>query len=132
MYGGFSSVKPWLGMVDNYKEINAEAEIKNSQSIFHFYKRMIAFRQKSPYTDTLLYGRFEGLSNLPDNVIAYKRKLNEKTIYAFFNFGEAVPIPHYLVNGTVIFDTQSEEREQLVQQGTLLKSYQGLLITINE
>ena len=35
-------------MVDNYKEINAEAEIKNSQSIFHFYKRMIAFRQKSP------------------------------------------------------------------------------------
>ena len=21
MYGGFSSVKPWLGMVDNYKEI---------------------------------------------------------------------------------------------------------------
>ena len=40
--------------------------------------------------------------------------------------------PHYLVNGTVIFDTQSEEREQLVQQGTLLKSYQGLLITINE
>ncbi|WP_270294701.1 glycoside hydrolase family 13 protein [Enterococcus faecalis] len=132
MYGGFSSVKPWLGMVDNYKEINAEAEIKNSQSIFHFYKRMIAFRQKSPYTDILLYGTFEGLSNLPDNVIAYKRKLNEKTIYAFFNFGEAVPIPHYLVNGTVIFDTQSEEREQLVQQGTLLKSYQGLLITINE
>ncbi|MDU1888074.1 MAG: alpha-glucosidase, partial [Enterococcus faecalis] len=89
MYGGFSSVKPWLGMVDNYKEINAEAEIKNSQSIFHFYKRMIAFRQKSPYTDILLYGTFEGLSNLPDNVIAYKRKLNEKTIYAFFNFGEA-------------------------------------------
>ena len=70
-------------MVDNYKEINAEAEIKNSQSIFHFYKRMIAFRQKSPYTDILLYGTFEGLSNLPDNVIAYKRKLNEKTIYAF-------------------------------------------------
>ncbi|WP_048949692.1 hypothetical protein, partial [Enterococcus faecalis] len=55
-----------------------------------------------------------------------------QVIYAFFNFGEAVPIPHYLVNGTVIFDTQSEEREQLVQQGTLLKSYQGLLITINE
>ncbi|WP_216820295.1 alpha-glucosidase C-terminal domain-containing protein, partial [Staphylococcus aureus] len=94
--------------------------------------RMIAFRQKSPYTDILLYGTFEGLSNLPDNVIAYKRKLNEKTIYAFFNFGEAVSIPHYLVYGTIIFYTQSEEQEKLDQQGTLLKSYQGLLITINE
>lgn len=30
MYGGFLSVKFWLGMVDNYKEINVEVEIKNS------------------------------------------------------------------------------------------------------
>ena len=44
---------------------------------------MIAFRQKSPYTDILLYGTFEGLSNLPDNVIAYKRKLNEKRFTPF-------------------------------------------------
>lgn len=44
---------------------------------------MIAFRQKSPYTDILLYGTFEGLSNLPDNVIAYKRKLNEKQFTPF-------------------------------------------------
>ena len=119
MYGGFSSV-PWLEWWIIIKK-SMKQKIKNSQSIFHFYKRMIAFRQKSPYTDILLYGTFEGLSNLPDNVIAYKRKLNEKTIYAFFNFGEAVPIPHYLVNGTVIL-IQSEEREQLVQQGTLLKA----------
>ena len=42
-YGGFSTSKPWLGMIENYKEINAEDQIGKEDSIYEFYKRMIRF-----------------------------------------------------------------------------------------
>lgn len=39
-YGGFSTVKPWLGMTEEYPKINAEAQIGKKGSMYEFYKQM--------------------------------------------------------------------------------------------
>ncbi|OJT72043.1 hypothetical protein BM530_21140, partial [Clostridioides difficile] len=38
---GFSDTTPWLKVIENYKDINAQSQINNSESILEFYKKMI-------------------------------------------------------------------------------------------
>ena len=45
MYAGFSDVKPWFCVNDNYKTINVEQQKKDSYSILSFYKEMIHLRK---------------------------------------------------------------------------------------
>lgn len=86
-YGGFSDVKPWIGMSEEYPQINVDAQIGKKDSIFEFYREMIQFRQKGPYRDCFLYGDIAPLSG-SENVIAYKRYTETETIYCWFHLGD--------------------------------------------
>ncbi len=69
-YGGFSAVKLWPGMRQEYPAVNAVAQQEDPDSILNFYKNMIGFRQKGVYRDCLIYGDIEPLDS-SKNVIAY-------------------------------------------------------------
>jgi len=45
---GFTTGTPWFSVNANYKEINAENEEKNPDSILNFYKKAIALRKSLP------------------------------------------------------------------------------------
>lgn len=87
-YGGFSTVKPWLGMTQEYPAINAQSQGEEENSIFSFYKEMIRFRQKGPYRDCFIYGKIEPIAS-NENVIAYKRYTENESIYCWFNFSNS-------------------------------------------
>lgn len=87
-YGGFSDVRPWLGMTEEYPAVNAESQTGRKDSILEFYKKMIQFRQTGPYRDCFLYGNIEPLS-CSEQVIAYKRCTETEIIYCWFHFGNA-------------------------------------------
>lgn len=40
---GFSEAEPWISVIDNYKEINAEKEMQDPDSIYSFYKKLVVF-----------------------------------------------------------------------------------------
>ena len=86
-YGGFSAAKPWLGMTEEYPAINATAQRNNPDSVWRFYKELIAFRQNGPYQDCLIYGDIEPLESA-DNVIAYRRSWNGTILNCYFNLGD--------------------------------------------
>lgn len=88
-YGGFSNVKPWLAMTEEYPIINAKAQIGKKGSVFEFYKEMIKFRQKGLYRNCFLYGKIAPVQS-QEQVIAYKRYIEEEVIYCWFNFGKEV------------------------------------------
>ncbi len=44
--GGFTSGTAWLKVNRNYKEVNAASDMASGDSIFHYYKEIIAFRKK--------------------------------------------------------------------------------------
>ena len=46
---GFTVGKPWIMVNPNYKEINAESELKNEDSVFHYYKKLISLRRNSKW-----------------------------------------------------------------------------------
>ena len=128
-YGGFSKVKPWLGMIENYKEINAEAQVGQDDSIYEFYKKMIDFRQNSIYSECLIYGNITAIDTENDEVIAYTRKDGNETIYCYFNFSQnKVFEPLNIKSKKVIFNNLKEV--DISEDGIILKPNQALLITI--
>lgn len=52
-HAGFSDAKPWIGVNDNYTWLNAEAQINDNTSVYHFYKNLIKLRQTY---DVFIYG----------------------------------------------------------------------------
>ena len=128
-YGGFSKVKPWLGMIENYKEINAEAQVGQDDSIYEFYKKMIDFRQNSIYSECLIHGNITAIDTENDEVIAYTRKDGNETIYCYFNFSQnKVFEPLNIKSKKVIFNNLKEV--DISEDGIILKPNQALLITI--
>lgn len=70
---GFSSGKPWLAVNPNYKQINVAAALKDPNSIFYTYQKLIKLRHEN---DIIVNGSFEEIPNTGDAVLAYYRQLN--------------------------------------------------------
>ncbi|AQR94910.1 alpha,alpha-phosphotrehalase [Clostridium saccharoperbutylacetonicum] len=82
---GFSDGKPWLSVNDNYNEINVEDSLKDKNSIFYHYKRLISLRKEY---DVVAYGTYVPLLNENNNVFAYKREYLEESLIVINNFYE--------------------------------------------
>ncbi|RNF39057.1 glycoside hydrolase family 13 protein [Planococcus salinus] len=75
---GFSTGSPWLEVNPNYKWINVENQKNDPQSIFSFYKKMIALRKEK---EVLIYGTYELEEVGCPSVYAYVREdSNEKLL----------------------------------------------------
>jgi oligo-1,6-glucosidase len=79
---GFTTGTPWIGINGNYKKINYQDQLKNENSVLHYYRKLIALRASS---ETLKYGAFEPL--YADNrVMAYRRTLENEQYTVLLNF----------------------------------------------
>ena len=72
--GGFTEGTPWIMVNPNYKEINAEQEMADPDSVFHYYQHLIALRRSSSWSDIIVYGHYELLAPENPQVFAYTRE----------------------------------------------------------
>jgi len=79
---GFTTGTPWLGVNPNYADINVAESLKDPNSIYHFYKEMIALRRDN---EALIYGSYELVLPLHKQVYAYKRRGNSETYLVVVN-----------------------------------------------
>ncbi len=80
---GFTTGKPWFTVNPNYKEINAKAAMADPESVYHYYKKLIALRHSLPI---IPYGVFEPLLLDSESIYAYKRHLDGQTLTVACNF----------------------------------------------
>ena len=73
-FAGFSTHEPWLMVNPNYKQINVEKQQAQPDSVWNFYKQMIAVYKNPAYHETLTFGKFEPYAREQKNLIAYYRK----------------------------------------------------------
>ena len=85
-YAGFSNVEPWLALNETYKTINVKNQFNDPDSVYSFYKKMIALRQKSEYSDVLTFGDFIPVEHENDLLIVYKRSYKGQTVVNVCNF----------------------------------------------
>ena len=69
-HAGFTTGEPWIGVVDNYQTINAAAEVGDPDSIYSYYKQLVALRKQHPVIQS---GKIEFLDKDDPDLLAYRR-----------------------------------------------------------
>ena len=85
-YAGFSaedSKEPWLAVNGNHTTVNAAAQLKDEDSIFHYYQKLIALRKE---LDVIAYGDIEPLTQRDPSVFAYRRTYEGHELIVAANF----------------------------------------------
>ncbi|MBR2022424.1 MAG: alpha-glucosidase [Mycoplasmataceae bacterium] len=85
---GFTNGKPWLKINENYKEINVENALKDSNSLFYWYQKLINFRKDltNPISDVIINGDFELIDSENEKIFAYKRQYNNEELIVISNW----------------------------------------------
>lgn len=82
---GFTTGKPWLKVNDNYKTINVENQIKDENSIYSHYKKLILLKKNNK---TLTHGEFKLVLEDDKHVFAYLRELDNERYLILSNLSE--------------------------------------------
>jgi oligo-1,6-glucosidase len=104
---GFTTGKPWIMVNPNYKTLNAAAELADEDSVFHYYRRLIALRRESEWKSEIVYGDYQLLAPEDEQIFAYLRK-GERTLLVVCNLSE-------------------QNREFVVPNGVMWDSFQLLI-----
>ena len=84
--GGFSSAdKTWLPVHENYEKINVKLEDKEAASLLNTIRALLEIRKKEP---AFQEGSLEWIKGLPENILGYRRILNDTAFIVLLNFNE--------------------------------------------
>ena len=82
---GFTTGTPWIGVAENYKKINAEVALKDKNSVFYHYKKLIDLRRNE---ELMVTGKYEDIDLENKSVYAYKRVGENGELVVISNFYE--------------------------------------------
>ncbi|HIW40991.1 MAG TPA: alpha,alpha-phosphotrehalase [Candidatus Mediterraneibacter vanvlietii] len=86
-YAGFtaedSAAEPWIAVNSNHTKVNAADQLKDEDSIFHYYQKLIAMRKD---LDVIAYGDIEPLDQKNPSVFAYRRTYEGHEMIVAANF----------------------------------------------
>lgn len=80
---GFTTGTPWMPVNPNYLSVNAESEVNDPDSVFNYYRKLIALRHTY---DVIVYGEFVPLLEDDPSVYAYRRVLDGDTLTVMCNW----------------------------------------------
>jgi oligo-1,6-glucosidase len=101
---GFTSGTPWLPLNENYTEINAQQCQSDPDSVYHYYRQLVALRKGQDYGDVIVYGSHTLLDPLDKEVYAYVREYQGKKLLIIANFtGQAQQrgYPYKVINSVL-------------------------------
>lgn len=79
---GFTSGRPWLRVNPNYKEINVQKAMQDSDSIYHYYKKLIRLRAEHPVA---IYGTYDLILAKHKQIYAYTRTKGDEKLLVISN-----------------------------------------------
>lgn len=127
---GFTTGTPWLPVNPNYTAINAAAQTEDSDSVYSFYKELIALRKNPAYKETIVYGALEPVWRERHNLMAYYRK-GTPTLLVIGNYQkepQEVTLPTAYKNVLL-----NNEKELAENNGTItLQGYQVLVLEMED
>lgn len=83
MHGGFTAGSPWIAVNPNYTKINAKAQTADPNSVFHYYKKLIALRKENPI---IVYGKYEAMLEDSEELFVYTRTMNDEKLLIVCSF----------------------------------------------
>ena len=126
---GFGTGTPWLGIPANHTTINVETEKKDPDSIYAFYKKLVALRkQYEIIADGTI--RFTDAGN--DNIISYERVLNGQKLTVLCNLRgteQAPGTPFEATGGRLLIGNYADrDASSAVVKITALRPYETVAV----
>lgn len=82
---GFTTGKPWFYINPNYKEVNAEKEMSDPNSLLNFYKKLIRFRKEN---EIVLKGDYKEYYANSKDLYVYERIYKNQRMLVICSFTE--------------------------------------------
>ena len=124
---GFTTGTPWLKVNYNYKKINLESQKNDPDSIYQYYRRLLALRKDPAYAETIVYGDLLPVFENQDRVMAYYRKSADQTLLVIGNYKtqqQTLTLPsklkHIVLNNLPQLKTEGNE--------IMLEGYQAVIL----
>ena len=80
---GFTDGNPWIGVNENYREINVEKSLADENSVLHHYKKLINLRKTDK---AFVYGEFTPILMEDKDIFAYYRIYGKDKFLIICNF----------------------------------------------
>jgi len=123
--GGFTTGTPWIALNENYKEINAQKELADPNSIFYTYQKLIQLRKDNPL---IVWGDFQ-LLDTADEVMSYIRSYERKRWLVVINFSDqSQPFSSEEVIDKVII--QNDEQKLSSLETMILSPWQAFVVKL--
>ena len=89
-HAGFTTGTPWIGVVDNYPAINAAAQVDDPDSVYSYYKKLVALRKQHR---VISEGQIEFLYKDDPDLLAYRRWDGDSQLLVLCNLtGHEAPV----------------------------------------
>lgn len=85
--GGFTNSTPWIKMNNDFKKINVKDSIKDKNSIFYTYKKLISLRKKY---DVIKWGNYLDLMTKHRYLWCYLRSFKQEKLLVIANFSNTL------------------------------------------
>ena len=127
---GFTTGTPWIEVPENYSTVNAEASLKDKNSVFYHYKKLIDLRRNE---ELIVTGKYEDIDLENKNVYAYKRVGENEELIVISNFYE--PEVEFELEGNGVTGLENAqvllsnyETEPEIKDGKIiLKPYESII-----
>ena len=128
---GFTTGTPWLRLNPNFKGINLETEMADPDSIYHYYKKLIALRKDPAYADALVYGTFVPYLQHCSGIMSYLRCGGGQNILVMGNFNSApqtLPLPEGMKIRKILLGNLSDSCVRAGDTGEItLQKYEAIV-----
>ena len=128
---GFTKGSPWFSINPNYKQINVEQAMQDKDSIWHFYKKLIAYRKGN---EIIKQGTY--LESYPKHkdLYCYERGYNGEVLVVVCNFKNkevdfALPSHISFYTNKLIFHNYNYDRANL--ESMRLRPYEAMVFHLN-
>lgn len=113
---GFTSGTPWLGVNPNYSRINVAKESHESDSVLHFYQKLLAFRKEH---ETFVEGSFDLVAANDPDIFAYVRQDGRESFLVLVNLSDnarTLTMKQALLNKEYQYVFGNGERKKLTKK----------------
>ncbi|OAN13839.1 alpha,alpha-phosphotrehalase [Photobacterium jeanii] len=133
-HAGFTQGTPWLEVAANYPDINAEQAVADHDSVFHYYKKLIALRKE---VEVITTGDYTDLMPEHSQLFCYRRQSATQTLVCIHNYyGEpaecVLPSDVDVTKGRYLISNYADVtgEEQAPQQVMNLRPYECRVVLI--
>lgn len=124
---GFSQVKPWLPVSEDYADYNAASEAANPESFLNLYKTLVRLRNNTP---AIKHGSYEPI-DLADRAMGFIRRAGDSQYIVVINFSaEPIKLTSAKLQGRVLLSSYLDSFDlPAVQRRLSLRPHEGVVIS---